>query len=72
MSDCVLNGLSAAKAKNAITIGFTGGSGGKMASVCDILINVPSSSTPRIQEAHITIAHIICAGVESEIFNERV
>lgn len=48
-------------------IGFTGGNGGKMAEngVCDLLISVPSGDTPRIQENHILIAHIICEIVEN-------
>ncbi len=51
-----------------IIIGFTGMTGGKMANSCDILINVPSTDTPRIQESHITIGHIMCEIVESAIF----
>jgi len=46
------------------TIAFTGESGGKMKDLSDILINVPSNTTPRIQESHITIGHIICELVE--------
>ena len=46
------------------TIAFTGESGGKMKELSDILINVPSNTTPRIQESHITIGHIICELVE--------
>lgn len=49
-------------------IGLTGESGGLMKEPCDILINVPSTDTPRIQESHITIGHIICEIVESTIF----
>lgn len=49
-------------------IGFTGETGGKMAEYSDILINVPSNDTPRIQESHITIGHIICEIVESALF----
>lgn len=51
-----------------IVIGLTGNSGGLMKDTCDILINVPSVDTPRIQESHITIGHIICEIVESSIF----
>jgi len=51
-----------------ITIGMTGESGGKMRDLCDFLINVPSSETPRIQESHIMIGHVICEFVESSIF----
>jgi D-sedoheptulose 7-phosphate isomerase len=50
------------------TVGFTGKSGGKLKEHCCYLVNVPSSDTPRIQESHITIGHIICQIVESELF----
>jgi len=52
------------------TVGLTGSGGGDMRSLCDLLINVPSSDTPRIQEAHILIGHIICEQVESKLFPE--
>jgi D-sedoheptulose 7-phosphate isomerase len=51
-----------------ITIGMTGESGGKMKDICRHLINVPSNDTPRIQEMHITVGHIICEIVEKELF----
>ena len=51
-------------------IGMTGGKGGKMAGLCDILIKVPSDDTPRIQESHITIGHILCEMVESRLFGK--
>ena len=60
----IINALKTASKKNMFTIGLTGLSGGKMAKYCDILINVPSTDTPRIQEAHIMIGHIICQLVE--------
>jgi D-sedoheptulose 7-phosphate isomerase len=50
------------------TIGFTGASGGKLKSLSDILFNVPSSDTPRIQESHILLGHIICQLVEELYF----
>ncbi|MFT3701794.1 MAG: D-sedoheptulose 7-phosphate isomerase [Agriterribacter sp.] len=58
-----------AKAKGMITVGFTGASGGKMKALSDYLINVPSSDTPRIQESHILLGHIICQLVEEKYFN---
>jgi D-sedoheptulose 7-phosphate isomerase len=64
----ILNAFAAAKELKTITIGFTGASGGKMKDACDYLINVPSSDTPRIQESHILIGHIICELVEAKIF----
>ena len=52
-------------------IGFTGGDGGKLSKIADIAIVVPSLSTPRIQESHILIGHIICELVEAGLFKSR-
>jgi len=70
-SDNVIRGLLKAKEKNATTIAFTGRSGGKVKDVADITLKVPSDDTPRIQEVHITVGHIICEIVEEEIANEK-
>lgn len=64
----VLRALEEAKKIGLITVGLTGKSGRKMKHLCDYLINVPSEDTPRIQEAHILIGHIICELVERELF----
>jgi D-sedoheptulose 7-phosphate isomerase len=64
----ILNAFETARAKKITTIGFTGASGGKMKQLSDQLINVPSSDTPRIQESHIMIGHIICQLVEENYF----
>ena len=64
----IINAFVTAKEKGVITIGLTGESGGKMKDLCDYLFNVPSSDTPRIQESHIMIGHIICELVEAKIF----
>lgn len=64
----IINALEKAKEKGMITIGFTGRSGGKMREICDVLLNVPSDDTPRIQEAHIMTGHIICQLVEEKYF----
>ena len=64
----VINALRKAKEKEMLTIGFTGINGGGMNSICDIIIKVPSEETPRIQEAHILIGHIICQLIEEEMF----
>jgi D-sedoheptulose 7-phosphate isomerase len=64
----IVRAFEAARKKNVITIGFTGESGGKMKDLCDYLFNVPSSDTPRIQESHILLGHIICEMVEQEYF----
>jgi len=65
----VLEGIKAARKRGAKTIGFTGKDGGKLKDVVDLCIIVPSYNTPRIQEVHITIGHIICGLVERELFN---
>lgn len=64
----IIKALEACKEKGIISIGLTGASGGKMAGLCDYCIKVPSDETPRMQEAHILIGHIICYIVEQEIF----
>lgn len=64
----IINAVQQAKAIGMITVGFTGESGGKMKTDCDVLINVPSSDTPRIQETHIMIRHIICQLAEEQLF----
>jgi D-sedoheptulose 7-phosphate isomerase len=64
----IIKAFETAKEKAMVTVGFTGDSGGKMKSLCDYLINVPSSDTPRIQESHIMIGHIICQMVEERYF----
>lgn len=64
----VIKGLEMAKNKGAKTILFTGQNGGRAALTADLVIRVPSNDTPRIQEAHIGIAHIICDIVEHELF----
>ena len=64
----ILKAIETAKEKGMITIGFTGESGGKMKNECDILLNVPSTDTPRIQESHILLGHIICQLVEEQYF----
>lgn len=65
------NILRAFKVANSIgmkTIGLTGESGGKMKELADCLINIPSKDTPRIQESHILIGHILCELIEQELF----
>ena len=64
----VVKTMQKAKEIGMITVGFTGKSGGEMKGICDIMIRVPSDDTPRIQEAHILIGHIICQLIEQEMF----
>ena len=63
----VLGALQAAKARGAFTLGLTGASGGQMKAQCDVCICVPSSDTPRIQECHILLGHILCEIVEARL-----
>lgn len=60
----VLNGVEAGRAKRTFVAALTGETGGKLAGKVDLLLNVPSRNAQRIQEAHITIGHIICGIVE--------
>lgn len=64
----IIEGLAMCKEKGIKSIGLTGISGGKMAELCDICVRVPSPETPRIQESHILIGHIICCIVEETLF----
>ena len=64
----IIRAFEKAQEKGITTVGFTGATGGDMKSSSDFLINVPSSDTPRIQESHILIGHIICQIVEEKYF----
>ncbi len=64
----ILKAVLKAKEQGMIVVGMTGDSGGKIAAHCDILLNVPAVDTPRIQESHILIGHIICLLVEKIMF----
>ncbi len=67
----VIHSLEVAKKIGLKTIGLTGMKGGKMAEMVDYCIRVPSDETPRIQECHILIGHIMCAAVEKELFEKE-
>lgn len=67
----VVLAMKKAKELGMKTIGLTGENGGEMKNISDILLNVPSSDTPRIQEAHIMLGHIICELVEREMFPRK-
>jgi len=64
----ILRAIDAARQKQIVTVGFTGRTGGEMASRCDICLHAPSDSTPLIQQIHITAGHIICGLVEERLF----
>jgi D-sedoheptulose 7-phosphate isomerase len=64
----IVKAFEVSREKGIITVGFTGLSGGTMKSLSDYLVNIPSTDTPRIQESHIMIGHIICQLVEENYF----
>jgi D-sedoheptulose 7-phosphate isomerase len=65
----IVRAFETARNRGVHTIGFTGATGGKLHALSDILFNVPSTDTPRIQESHILIGHIICQLVEESYFS---
>jgi len=66
----IVKAFEMAKSIGVVTVGFTGATGGKMKPLSDFLINIPSTTTPRIQESHILVGHIICELVEENIFGK--
>ncbi|MBC9913305.1 D-sedoheptulose-7-phosphate isomerase [Chitinophaga varians] len=66
----ILEAMKVARDKGMTIVTLTGATGGKMKDDSDYLINIPSTDTPRIQEAHITVGHIICEIVENNLFGE--
>jgi len=64
----VVAAIEAARAQGLATIGFTGQGGGLMATLCDVCIRIPSTSTPRIQEGHEVLGHALCALIEATLF----
>ncbi|MFM1840616.1 MAG: hypothetical protein RIR47_665, partial [Bacteroidota bacterium] len=64
----IVKAFEMAASMGIVTVGFTGAVGGKMKEKADYLINIPSTTTPRIQESHILVGHIICELVEENIF----
>lgn len=66
----ILKAFDMARSLGMKTVGFTGESGGKLKEKCDFLLNIPSNDTPRIQEVHILLGHIICQLVEEKLFKD--
>ena len=64
----ILLALKEARSIGLITIGFTGNRGGPMQQLCDFLLEVPSSDTPKIQEGHLVLGHILCGLIENKLF----
>ncbi len=71
-SENIVNAIHAAKAKGVTTVALVGRDGGEMAKISDYAIIVPSNATPRIQESHILIGHMICDIIEKELFGDGV
>ena len=71
-SQNILNAFTSAKTKGITTVALTGRDGGKMAETADYTLIVPSNATPRIQESHLLIEHMICDAIEKEIFGDGV
>ena len=69
-SDNIIKALKACQKQQITTVGWSGESGGKMKEYCDHCLCVPSTETPRIQESHILIGHIICGIVEDSLFKK--
>ncbi|HHS96147.1 MAG TPA: SIS domain-containing protein [Phaeodactylibacter sp.] len=69
-SENIIAAIRQARKEQMTVVGFTGATGGEMAKLCDYLIRMPSSDTPRIQEGHILVGHIICEQVEAAMFGE--
>ncbi len=67
----ILSALIEARSKGLICVGLTGNRGGEMIDLCDYILEVPSSDTPKIQEGHLVLGHIICGIVENEIFKVK-
>ncbi len=67
----IIEAYNVCKQMGITTISLTGATGGKMKDISDLLLNVPSNDTPRIQESHIMIGHIICELVESAMFPKQ-
>ena len=66
----IVKAFEMANSIGVVTVGFTGATGGQMKPLSDFLINIPSTTTPRIQESHILVGHIICELVEENIFGK--
>jgi D-sedoheptulose 7-phosphate isomerase len=67
----IIRAFEVAREMRITTVGLTGETGGMLSGLCDFLINVPSRDTPRIQESHILVGHIICELVESTLFPQE-
>ena len=67
----ILQAFRAARKCNMVTVGFTGRTAPLMNECCDVVLNIPSQETSKIQECHIMVGHIICALIETAIYGEQ-
>lgn len=67
----IINALKKAKEKGLISIGLTGNKKGEMVNICDYILEVPSSETPRIQECHLLLGHTLCGIIEENLFADE-
>jgi D-sedoheptulose 7-phosphate isomerase len=67
----ILKGIEAARKQDMGVIGLTGATGGEMDGLCDLCLKVPSTITPRIQEGHILVGHLLCAHIEQHLFAQQ-
>ena len=70
-SHSILHAVQVARKLGAVTVGFTGEDGGALKNAVDICLTIPSTNTPRIQECHITVAHILCSIIEKDLFGTQ-
>jgi D-sedoheptulose 7-phosphate isomerase len=68
----ILRAFEEARAKGLICVGLTGNRGGPMQELCDFILEVPSADTPKIQEGHLVLGHILCGLVENALFKAPV
>lgn len=71
-SPSIIKAMEAAHERNMIVVGFSGATGGDMPALADLMLHVPSDSTPLIQQMHITAGHIVCGLVEERLFPRGV
>lgn len=68
----ILNALEESRRRGLVTIGFGGNGGGLLSELCDHLLLIPAQTTPRIQEGHLMLGHILCGLIESALFKKEI
>jgi len=67
----IVEGLKAARQKGMLTVAMTGQGGGRLGSLSDYLLDVPSTSTPRVQEVHLLLLHLLAEALENRLFSDN-